>query len=311
MVLAYLLIASAPAIPYQVDLLVWFVLGCVAMLGLGGWLAWNIVRIRRWERQKEQEYRRREANYLKEIDDIKNRFFTNLTHEFRTPLTLILTPTEQLLAEAIDDRQRKRLVTIHRNAHQLLKLLNELLDISHLDVGKVIPHYTEGDLCTFVGQAVRTFYPAAEQRGLMLAYDCCLTGRYLFDGESTEKILRNLVGNALKFSEPGGQVTITLTAVSEGVRLTVADTGIGISPAKLPNIFDRFYQGDNSSTRPYPGTGIGLSLVSELVNMLNGRISVKSEVGRGTTFDLLLPFRAAQHTAIQPAVTQYMPTQQR
>lgn len=292
MITATLITSAFSGLLLQSGPLVWPVVSGVIVLGLAvsGWLAWHVVRIRRRQQETELTYRRREAEYLKEIDDIKSRFFTNLTHEFRTPLTLILTPTEQLLGEVTDERQRKRLATVHRNARHLLKLINQLLDLSKIESGTFKPQLTEGDLSNFVQQTVQSFDPAAEQRGLLLTYEGHVASHYAFDSESTEKILYNLIGNALKFTEPGGQVSIVLSELPGGIQLTVSDTGIGIPTAKLPNIFDRFYQADGSLTRPYPGTGIGLSLVSELVNLLNGRIAVRSEVGRGTTFELMLPF---------------------
>ncbi|QJW88207.1 HAMP domain-containing histidine kinase [Spirosoma taeanense] len=273
----------------EIDSLAWsLTIGVVLLMGA---VAWSFARIKRRQQQMELAFRRQEAAHQQEINDIQNRFLTNLTHEFRTPLTLILTPTEQLLAEAADEHQRKRLTSIYRNAHHLLRLVNQLLDLSKIKTGSLTVHLTEGNLSEFISQTVQSFQAAAEQRGLHLAYQGCLKNQYIFDAESTGKITYNLITNALKFTRPGGQITVDLQEQTEGIRLTVTDTGVGIPPAKLPNIFERFYQVDGSSTRPHTGTGIGLSLANELVRLLNGRITVVSEEGRGTTFEVTLPFQ--------------------
>lgn len=253
----------------------------------------------------------RESQQLKVISELKTRFFDNITHEFRTPLTLILSPVEQILQHPPEPQElRKSLLMVERNAQQLLRLINQLLDLAKLEAGYLPLTPEAGDLTSFVGQIVQIFKPMADSRQVELAFTSDLTGLHAFDGEKMEQIVYNLVMNALKFTQ-AGQVTIQLSQHGVYVQLTVADTGIGIAPEKLPYVFNRFYQvlpplsrmGQRQSFKTEevagfttPGTGIGLALVKELTELMGGTVSVQSTVRNatggelGTRFTVNLPF---------------------
>lgn len=235
-----------------------------------------------------------QAEQLKAVDELKSRFFSNITHEFRTPLTLIISPVEKLLRQNRFDRPL--LTTVQRNADQLLRLINQLLDLSKLEGNFMAVSLRQGDVTEFVSQMVEVFRRAAEQKSLTLT--CSMADfpsqDYLFDADKWEKIITNILSNAIKFTESGGRVRVATAPVWADDRLTavqieITDSGIGIVSEKLPHIFDRFYQADTSSTRAYFGTGIGLALVKELIDLLGGSITVASVSRVGTTFRLTLP----------------------
>jgi DNA-binding response OmpR family regulator len=241
------------------------------------------------------------------VDEIKTNFYSNITHEFRTPLSLILPPAEQMLREVEEPRHRRRLMIIERNAKQLLSLVNQLLDISKLESGNMQTAELQGDVVRFVGQSADAFRNAAEEKGILLHYKSLETNEeWLFDVDKWSKIINNLLSNALKFTPTGGEIKVALNVknlppASASITdskytaiLTVQDTGIGIPADKLVHIFDRFYQVDNSQTRAFGGTGIGLSLVKELVQLLNGRIKVDSKPGEGTLFTVEFPIEKAK-----------------
>lgn len=233
---------------------------------------------------------RHEALRLKQLDETKTRFFSNVTHEFRTPLTLILAPLEKVIhgEEPLSPSIKKLLTRNHSHASQLLKLVNQLLDISKLESGKMMISGTIGDLCEFVRQTVDPFRDQAEEKGLQFSLDIVgVDGHFLFDQSKLEKIISNLLSNAIKFTS-SGSIEVTIRR-EEKVRITVSDTGIGINKDKLDKIFDRFYQVDDSSTRKHEGTGIGLSLVKEFVELMNGSVNVSSEPGKGTSITVELP----------------------
>ncbi len=250
---------------------------------------------RRIFRKQEQEFNQREAKRLKEIDAIKTRFFSNITHEFRTPLTLILSPLERELREKSHSKNVIRILeNNYRQGNHLLKLVNQLLDISKLESGSMMMHKSAGDLNGFVKALVDQFQGLAEEKGIHISFSVeGVEGNYLFDKSHLEKIIMNLVGNATKFTPEGGQVKVMLTASQvnsqPAISLKVVDTGIGIPKEKISVLFDRFYQVDDSSTRQQEGTGIGLSLVKELADLMGATISVESIEGKGSTFELILP----------------------
>ncbi|MFD2573187.1 response regulator [Spirosoma soli] len=241
----------------------------------------------------------RESAKMKLIADLKTHFFDNITHEFRTPLTLILAPVERLLRQWNEyDVTYRDLLSIERNARHLLRLINQLLDLAKLEVGHLRVNLQPGNLNEFVGQLVQAFMPVAEQRELTLSYHSDVSGQWLFDAEKVGQIGYNLIANAIKFTagphpQKAGAVTVRLTS-GPPVRLTVSDTGVGITAANLPHIFNRFYQVDSVVRPLQPGTGIGLSLVKELTELMGGTVSVESSPGTtttpsGTTFAVDLP----------------------
>ncbi len=250
---------------------------------------------------------RREAEQLKALDVLKSHFFANITHEFRTPLSLIISPVDKMLLENRFDRPL--LTTVQRNAGQLLRLINQLLDLSKLEGNNMPVSLVQGDVTEFVSQLVTQFQHSADQKGVVLTYriEPLPPHEVVFDADKWEKILTNLLANALKFTPQGGRVSLNVSPVLAGndlagVQLELADSGIGIAPDVLPHIFDRFYQADMSGTRTYGGTGIGLSLVKELVDLLGGTLSVTSQPAVGTTFQLMLPVRIAQATDNVPMI---------
>ncbi|MEZ0539284.1 ATP-binding protein [Fibrella arboris] len=275
----------------------WWAYGLYALAVAG--LAWGVIRFRVRQLQQQQALARnhQEAEQLRALDEVKTRFFSNITHEFRTLLSLILLPTEKLLQEdKHDSYTRRTLVSIYNNAQQLLRLINQLLDLSKLEGNNMGVSFSRGNGIAFIRHCVDLFRPMAEAKRIELRLTTDTpSGEWLFDADKWEKIISNLLANALKFTPSGGQVGVTIRLVSpDRIAVQVQDTGIGISAAHLPHIFNRFYQADDSRTRAYEGTGIGLALVKELTALLNGTIAVDSrtEPPSGTTVTLHLPVAA-------------------
>ncbi len=241
-----------------------------------------------------------EAEKLRDLDAAKSRFFANVSHEFRTPLTLTLGPLDDLLGEphgALPAPVTEQLQMVRRNARRLLGLINELLDVAKLEAGRMVLQKQRHDLVDFTGHVTRAYAALAERQGL--AFHVEVPGAPMtaqIDVQQFEKAVGNLLSNALKFTPRGGTVTVRLDAgdsSGDGQRawacLQVSDTGPGIPPAELPFVFDRFYQVSESETTLQPGTGIGLALARELVELHGGTLAVTSAVGVGTTFTLTLP----------------------
>ncbi|HWP35267.1 MAG TPA: ATP-binding protein, partial [Thermodesulfobacteriota bacterium] len=239
-------------------------------------------------------YALREANRrLREVEQLKARFFANVSHELRTPLTLLLAPAEALLTGEggrLPAAARRLVETIHANALALLKQINDLLDLARLDAGRLSLELAPVDLEPLVGGLVRAAEPLARQRGLTLVFRAETPARSIpADGAKVEKVVLNLLSNALKFTPPGGRVEVTLRQAASGARITVSDTGIGIARKDLPRIFDRFAQLDTPLGRRHAGSGLGLALAKELVELHGGWIDVESEPGRGSRFSVTLP----------------------
>lgn len=235
-----------------------------------------------------------EAQKLKELDHSKSRFFANISHEFRTPLTLIIGPVEDLLRDKHTQKFRESLQYIHRNSKRLLQLINQLLDLSKLDVRNYKVNTCRDDIISFVKQIVHSFSSMAHHKSILLETEVDPrlknnlkneTLTFYFDDDIFEKILYNLLSNAFKFTSEGGSITVSISLADKSLlELKVEDSGTGIPVEKLPFIFDRFYQADDSHKKVYEGTGIGLALVKELVELHNGTITVESDVNKGTSF---------------------------
>ncbi|OJY91845.1 MAG: hypothetical protein BGP14_23210 [Sphingobacteriales bacterium 44-15] len=233
------------------------------------------------------------------LDHLKSRFFANISHEFRTPLTLIIGPVEDLLRDKNTQKFREPLQYIHRNSKRLLQLINQLLDLSKLDVGSYHVNTNRDDIIPFVKQIVHSFSSMAHHKNILLEtrVDPRLknglrneTQAFYFDEDIFEKVLYNLLSNAFKFTGEGGSITVSISLAGKDLlELGVEDSGTGIPAEKLPFIFDRFYQSDNSHKKAYEGTGIGLALVKELVALHNGKITVVSDVNKGTAFSCYFP----------------------
>jgi PAS domain S-box-containing protein len=241
-------------------------------------------------RAYEEERRRAEA--LAELDRAKTAFFSNVSHEFRTPLTLMLGPVEDLLARPADPArpaQRELLEIAHRNGLRLEKLVNTLLDFARIEAGRVRAVYEPTDLGPLTAELASNFQSACERAGLRLRIECPpLPGSVHVDREMWEKIVLNLVSNAFKFTFEG-EIAVGLRPVTGGVELTVRDTGIGIAAEEIPHLFERFYRVRGAPGRTHEGTGIGLALVQELVRLHGGATRVESAPGAGSTFSITIP----------------------
>ncbi len=249
-------------------------------------------RVREFEQRREIERARDE---LKQLDREKSRFTANVHHELRTPLTLTLAPLEGILAGEfgpVSELQRSYLKTMHANALRLLKLINNLLDLAKIEGQQLEIRRRPTDLARLVQGLLDGARPLAERKGVALGCQGLAGLPPLpLDPDAIEKVIVNLVGNALKFTEVGGRIEVRAEPGAEaGVHLVVEDNGLGIPPDQLERIFDRFAQVDASSTRRHEGTGIGLSLAKELVELHGGRIWAESEgLGRGARLHVLLP----------------------
>ncbi len=241
------------------------------------------------------EDERKRLQALAEIDQAKTAFFSNVSHEFRTPLTLMLGPLSDALddADALEPQQRERLLVAHRNALRLLKLVNSLLDFSRIEAGRAQAGFEPVDLAAVTSDLASNFRSACERAGLSFAIETPPLGEPVYiDRDMWEKIVLNLLSNAFKFTLKGG-ITVTLTRAGEAAELTVSDSGVGIPADELPRVFERFHRIEGQQGRTHEGTGIGLALVDELVKLHGGRISAASTVGTGTVFTVSLPFGTA------------------
>lgn len=239
--------------------------------------------------------RNRRLTVLKEMDRLKTEFFANISHEFRTPITLTLGPLEQILKGRhgdLPDAVRNQVQVAERNQERLLGLVNQILDLSKLEAGRMqLNASPTPDINRFIEERIDRFRSFAEKRGieLKLSLSSEVVGVDLFiDKEKFEKLLLNLLSNAVKFTKKG-HIEVS-TEIHEGkFRLSITDTGIGIKPDQLPHIFDRFRQADGSESREYAGTGLGLALVKEITGLHGGDATVHSQYGKGSLFQVVLP----------------------
>ena len=238
------------------------------------------------------EAERARAETLAEIDRAKTAFFNNVSHEFRTPLTLLLGPVEDLLAGSkgpLDPAHRGELEVAHRNALRLLKLVNTLLDFSRIEAGRVQASFEPTDLAAYTADLASTFRSAIERAGLRYVVDTPpLPEAVYVDREMWEKVVLNFLSNAFKFTLEG-EITLTLRWADDHVELEVRDTGTGIPAEEIPHVFERFHRVRGTLGRTHEGTGIGLALVLELVQLHGGGVSVQSEPGRGSSFITRIP----------------------
>jgi len=235
------------------------------------------------------EEERRRAEALAEIDRSKTAFFSNVSHEFRTPLTLMLGPLEELLSQPQEPEARQSLEAAHRNAMRLLKLVNTLLDFSRIEAGRAQATFRPVDLAIYTLGLSSAFRSVIEKAGMRFEIDCTPLSQAIYiDKEMWEKIVFNLLSNAFKYTLRG-LIRVTLREENDCAILQVMDTGVGISEAELPRMFERFHR-IPSSGRTHEGTGIGLSLVRELATLHGGYVSVQSREGQGSTFTVAVPF---------------------
>jgi len=280
-------------------------------VSLAGTAVWRYRRysIYRNRLKQEMELKEKEALQLKKLDEIKSRFFSNITHELRTPLTLILTPALRLKETLQQKDQQQWLGAIEKHTQRMLRLITQLLDLSRIESGNMKICETQGNLRHFIGDLILSFREEAEKRSIALSYTPSLKEDFFwFDADKLDQIISNLLSNALKFTPAGGKVELALhPGPQEGVLIFVRDTGQGIPPGQLPLIFQRFYQVDPRESNKY-GSGIGLSLVKELVEWQEGTIQVESPESAAwrTSFSIWLPYRQAPQPAapMEPEVAQ-------
>ncbi len=264
---------------------------------------WILLERERMNFRMEQE--RREANQLHELDLMKIKFFTNVSHEFRTPLTLMLTPLEGLLnTTQLDGGLKNQLSLIHRNARRLLNLVTQLLDFKKMEIEESEYTPERGDIIRFIREIAHTFSDLSERRHIAFTFLSDMETRYtLFDQEKLSRIMYNLLSNAFKFTPEGGKVAVGLklskNADHSMLEIRVTDSGIGIPEADQSKIFDRFYQHRIPSSMMNEGSGIGLSITREFVKLHGGTITVESEEGKGSSFVITLPLEeASDHTEV-------------
>lgn len=264
------------------------------LIGVG--IVFLIVRmvIRRERRHFEQRRREDAIRKQEELNQMKFKFFTNVSHDLRTPLTLIVTPLEEMLKESKDERQTRRLTLMRKNAMRLLTLVNQLLDFRKNEVAGLKLKPSEGDIVSFARNVCNSFMSLSDRKNIKLTFYSPVESIYTgFDEDKMEKIFMNLLGNAFKFTPADGRIDVSVEYADEQrnrLRITIADTGIGIKDKDKEHIFERFYQvNDQGESHPEMGSGIGLSMVSEYVKLHNGIIKVADNVVRGSVFIIEMP----------------------
>lgn len=252
--------------------------------------------LRRYElnrlRLKNQlEVEKVETNSLRELDHMRSRFFANISHEFRTPLTLILGQIESVISSLKDNKLKSKLKVAQRNSTRLLGLINQLLDLSRIESGKMEIKKEQTNIVSFARSLFLSFSSLAEAKNIRLSFKSELPQiPVAFDREMMEKIIYNLTSNAIKFTDEGGMIELLISRPENSkVQISIRDNGIGITEDRIHKIFDRFYQVDSSSVREQEGSGIGLALTKELVELHGGEIRALSESGKGSEFIIKLP----------------------
>ena len=246
------------------------------------------------------EKEREEAKRMHELDLMKIKFFTNISHEFRTPISLIMAPVDKVLKQIKEPEIKKQLEFANRNARRLLNMVNQLLDFRKMESQELKLHIQDGEIISFIREIAYSFNDIAEKKNISFIFDTGIDEFYgEFDHDKIERILFNILSNAFKFTQIGGHVSLLLdnTLVAKpfdlGLQIKVIDTGIGIAQEKINRIFDPFFQDDVPGSIVNKGTGIGLSITKEFVNLHNGTITAQSEPGEGSTFAIVIPLKAA------------------
>ena len=251
--------------------------------------ATETIRLKNESLKKDQKIIEQQAKELKRLDKLKSRFFTNISHEFRTPLTLIIEPLRQIISKPRAEEWLSKIKLAERNSRKLLRLVNQLLDLAKLEDGKISLDLRSGDISETIRPIYQSFLPLSEKKNIRLKLKIEKGFKpFYFDKGKVEMIVDNLMSNAIKFTNEGN-VKLSVGKTENKLQIKVTDSGIGISKSNLPKVFDRFYQTDASSTRENEGTGIGLALTKELTELMGGSIQVESELNIGTTFIVWLP----------------------
>lgn len=257
------------------------------------------VALRTEELEKDKQLIAHQAQELQQLDQLKSRFFTNISHELRTPITLIYGPIEHILYRSghkLHRSVRKRLTKVLQNAQHLNLLVNEILDLSQIDANKVQVNEVPVAIHSFCKRLFASFESAAQQKKIDYHFQSQIPEQdyFLLDTQHLEKILRNLLSNALKFTEPDGQIRFDVSSESDHLFFRVKDEGRGISQKDLPNVFDRFFQSHDKSFQSAEGSGLGLALSKELAQLMRGDLAVESMLGQGSLFTLRLPAKPTQ-----------------
>ncbi|MDC0303741.1 hybrid sensor histidine kinase/response regulator, partial [Flavobacteriales bacterium] len=269
-------------------------------------IAWWILnsRLGRLRLNDQLELEKLEAERLKELDQVKSDFFSNVTHEFRTPLTLILGHLDQVIPTVGDERAKKELIVVKRNAKLLEKLINQLLDIAKIEADRMDLDLRKGNIVPFLNEIQKSFQSLADRKGVALKFEAETEEVVMdFDPDKVELIFFNLLSNAFKFTD-NGEVSLSVSKVEKDgkgyCKLVVQDSGIGIVEEQISKVFDRFYQSENSRWRKNKGTGIGLALVKDLVDLHEGEIDLKSISGVGTEITTMLPVNQIAYSKSEP-----------
>ncbi|WP_236059578.1 hybrid sensor histidine kinase/response regulator transcription factor [Chitinophaga rhizophila] len=255
--------------------------------------------IRRAHRRFILQQERQEARRMHELDMLKIRLFTNLSHEFRTPVSLILSPLEEIMQQAEDQKEKGKLQLIYRNAKRLLILVNQLMDFRKMEMQELRLNPAWGDIAVFIQDVACSFTDLAERKGVVFSYITQSPHIYTyFDNDKIERILFNLLSNAFKFTPRGGNVQVEVTSTPTDdctwLEIKVKDTGIGIPPERLEKVFEQFFQSDMPDSLTSRGSGIGLAITREFVKLNNGTITVESEVNKGSCFTVRLPLERCE-----------------
>jgi len=284
------------------------------ILSLGGLIFWmryqGIKKLKakfalereRLEARQLIEQERRQAEHLRQLDAMKIKFLTNLSHEFRTPLSLIVGPVETLIQSVKEPHYTSHLSMIHRNGRRLLNLVNQLLDFRKMEEHELKIHLRSGDIINFIQDTASSFTDVADRKKIHYVCTTELSSAFvLFDHDKLERILFNLLSNAFKFTQEGGSITVQLSGCTPVdnpeqlvLNITVSDTGIGIPAEAQAKLFDRFFQHDHGTAVLNQGTGIGLSIVKEFVRMQDGTIELESVPGQGSKFLISIPFNLSE-----------------
>jgi signal transduction histidine kinase/ligand-binding sensor domain-containing protein/CheY-like chemotaxis protein/AraC-like DNA-binding protein len=264
-----------------------------ALVFIGGLLYIRREGIRKLRTQFLLEKEREETQRLHELDLMKIKFFTNVSHEFRTPLSLIMAPVDKIVKTVKDPDVKNQLLLVNRNAKRLLNLVNQLLDFRKMEYQELKLHKRSGDIISFIRELSHSFTDVAEQKGIDFVFDTEIEEYYTsFDHDKIERILFNLLSNAYKFTQAGGQVSVLLNLRKDKkLEIKIIDTGIGMNPDKIEKIFEPFFQNDIPGSMLNQGSGIGLSITKEFVRLHEGEILVESEFNQGSCFTVLLPLQ--------------------
>lgn len=270
----------------------WWAILLYLMILIGG-VFWLIrFKIKQEIIKKTITLKQKEARELRRLDKIKTKFFANIAHEFRTPLSLIIGPAEQLKSVESQDEKEMLFGMIKKNTNSLIQLTDQLIDVAKLEAGVLKPHFMWGDVVPVISNIINAFLETASEKGIKLSLEAPEKAEFLFSINTLDRILYNLISNSIKFCKNGDTITVKLDTETDGLSIQVVDSGAGIPEDEQDEIFERYFKGSNQDQ--LQGNGLGLSLVKELVDLHHGTIDVKSSTQNpsGTTFWVWLPFES-------------------